>query len=190
MSLKPISWMTGATLEEHSKRKHKVVGEYVARYLEVRCQLPQQSRFKLAIVDGFAGGGRYKCGSPGSPLIFLEELRAAAEAFNVKRSAEGMSPIDIECLLILNDYDPKTVELLKQNVAPLIAHISQNVPRLHVRVEYFNKKFEVVVGVPRLAFLRIAGSRSIAVTCLGLEIRRDRGVRMRAAEAGDPRRCP
>jgi three-Cys-motif partner protein len=144
MSLKPISWTTGATLEEHSKRKHKVVGEYVARYLEVRCQLPQQSRFRLAIVDGFAGGGRYKCGSPGSPLIFLEELRASAEAFNVKRSAEGMSPIDIECLLILNDYDPKTVELLKQNIAPFIAHISQNVPRLHVRVEYFNKKFEVV----------------------------------------------
>ena len=144
MSLKPISWTTGAMLEEHSKRKHKVVGEYVVRYLTVRCQLPQQSRFRLAIVDGFAGGGRYKCGSPGSPLIFLEELRVATETFNVKRLAEGMSPIDIECLLILNDYDPKTVELLKQNVAPLIADISQNVRRLHVRVEYFTKKFEIV----------------------------------------------
>ncbi len=143
MSLKPISWKTGATLEEHSRRKHKVVGEYVARYLTVRCQLPQQSRFKLAIVDGFAGGGRYKCGSPGSPLIFLETLCAATEAFNVKRLAEGMSSIDIECLLILNDYDPETVELLKQNIAPLIAHISQNVPRLHVRPEYFKEKFEV-----------------------------------------------
>jgi three-Cys-motif partner protein len=139
MSLKPISWTTGAMLEEHSKRKHKVVGEYVVRYLTVRCELPQQSRFRLAIVDGFAGGGRYKCGSPGSPLIFLEELRVATETFNVKRLAEGMSPIDIECLLILNDYDPKTVELLKQNVAPLIADISQNVRRLHVRVEYFKE---------------------------------------------------
>jgi three-Cys-motif partner protein len=143
MSLKPISWTTGATLEEHSRRKHKVVGEYVARYLEVRCQLPQQSRFRLAIVDGFAGGGRYKCGSPGSPLIFLEELRIATETFNVRRQAEGMSSIDIECLLILNDYDPKTIALLKQSAAPLIAHISQNVPRLHLRVEYREKKFEV-----------------------------------------------
>jgi three-Cys-motif partner protein len=143
MSLKPIPWTTGATLEEHSKRKHKVVGEYVAQYLAVRCQLPQQARFRLAIVDGFAGGGRYKCGSPGSPLIFLEKLQAATEAFNVRRSAEGMSPIDIECLLILNDYDPETIKLLKQNIAPLIAHISENVPRLHVRDVYFNKKFEV-----------------------------------------------
>jgi three-Cys-motif partner protein len=143
MSLKPISWTTGATLEEHSKRKHKVVGEYIARYLAVRCQLPQQSRFRLAIVDGFAGGGRYKCGSPGSPLIFLEELRIATETFNVRRHAEGMSPIDIECLLILNDYDPKTIALLKENVAPLAAHVSQNVPRLHLRIEYREKKFEV-----------------------------------------------
>ena len=144
MSLKPISWTTGATLEEHSKRKHKVVGEYVARYLAVRCQLPQQSRFRLAIVDGFAGGGRYKCGSPGSPLIFLEELRIATETFNLRRQAEGMSPIDIECLLVLNDSDSKTIALLKENAAPLIARISQNVPRLHLRVEYLEKKFEVV----------------------------------------------
>ena len=72
---KQYSWLTGAILGEHSKRKHKVVGEYVARYLAVRCQLPQQSRFKLAIVDGFAGGGRYKDGSFGSPLIFVDELR-------------------------------------------------------------------------------------------------------------------
>jgi three-Cys-motif partner protein len=144
MSLKPISWTTGATLEEHSKRKHKVVGEYVARYLAVRCQLPQRSRFRLAIVDGFAGGGRYKCGSPGSPLIFLEELRIATETFNLRRQAEGMSPIDIECLLVLNDSDSKTIALLKENAAPLIARISQNVPRLHLRVEYLEKKFEVV----------------------------------------------
>jgi three-Cys-motif partner protein len=144
MSLKPISWTTGATLEEHSKRKHKVVGEYVARYLAVRCQLPQQSRFRFAIVDGFSGGGKYKCGSPGSPLIFLEVLRIATEGFNVRRGAEGMSPIDIECLLILNDYDPDTIALLKQNAAPLIAHISENVPRLHLRVEYREKKFEQV----------------------------------------------
>lgn len=60
MSKKPYSWVAGAVLEEHSRRKHKVIAEYVARYLTVRCQLPQQSRFRLAIVDGFAGGGQYK----------------------------------------------------------------------------------------------------------------------------------
>src|SRR5438093_9719458 len=113
MSLKPISWTTGATLEEHSKRKHKVVGEYIAQYLVVRCQLPQQTRFRLAIVDGFAGGGRYACGIAGSPLIFIEEMRVAAEALNLKRMSEGMAVLDIECLLVLNAASADTVKLLK-----------------------------------------------------------------------------
>jgi three-Cys-motif partner protein len=141
---KQYTWLSGAILEEHSRRKHKVVGEYVARYLAVRCQLPQQSRFRLAIVDGFAGGGRYKDGSYGSPLIFVEELRKAVEEFNARRLADKMSSIDIECLLVLNDYDPETVELLKENIAPLLANISQNVPRLHLRVEYQSDEFEIV----------------------------------------------
>lgn len=153
---KQYSWQTGATLEEHSKRKHKVVREYVARYLAVRCQLPQQSRFRLAIVDGFAGGGLYKDGSLGSPLIFVEELYKAANSFNARRLAERMSPIDIECLLILNDFDSETVELLRGNLAPLLADISQNVPRLHIRVEYLISEFEA--AYPRIKRLIEDGS--------------------------------
>jgi three-Cys-motif partner protein len=76
---KPYRWAAGATLEEHSKRKHKILHEYFARYMAVRCQLPQQERFRLAIVEGFAGAGRYSCGTAGSPVIFIEELRAATE---------------------------------------------------------------------------------------------------------------
>lgn len=157
---KQYSWQTGATLEEHSKRKHKVVGEYVARYLAVRCQLPQQSRFRLAIVDGFAGGGRYKDGSFGSPLIFVEELRKAAESFNARRLAERMSPIDIECLLVLNDFVSEAVELLKENLVPQLADISQNVPRLHLRVEYLSSKFEVVY--PRIKeLIEVGGYQNV-----------------------------
>src|SRR5262245_1711547 len=130
---KPYEWEAGAKLEEHSKRKHKVIREYLARYLAVRCQLPQQARFRLAIVDGFAGAGKYQCGTSGSPLIFIEVLREAIETFNVRRLAEGMSPLDIECLLLLNDYDESAIELLKRNVAPLLAEAKANAPRLHLR---------------------------------------------------------
>ena len=100
MVKKTYLWESGAELEEHSKRKHKILREYFARYLTVRCQLPQQARFRLAIVEGFAGGGRYACGTAGSPIIFIEELRAAIERFNLKRVAEGMAPLDIECMLV------------------------------------------------------------------------------------------
>ncbi len=139
---KPYSWKEGAALEEHTKRKLKILREYFARYLHVRCQTPQQSRFRLAIVDGFAGGGRYADGASGSPLIFIEELRAAAEQFNIKRASEGMAALDIECLLLLNDESRDATDLLKSHMEPLKAEIAEAVPQLHLQVEYSTEAFE------------------------------------------------
>ena len=144
MAAKNYSWEEGATLEEHTRRKHKILREYIARYLAVRCQFPHQSRFRLAIVEGFAGGGRYACGTSGSPLIFIEELRAATEAFNLKRQAEGMAALDIECFLFLNDSEKKTIELLKGHVEPMLAAVKAEAPRLHLQVKYLDNPFETM----------------------------------------------
>lgn len=138
------SWEGGVKLEEHTRRKHKILREYLARYLTVRCAYPPQTKFRLAIVEGFAGGGRYNCGSPGSPLIFLEELRAAAERFNIRRLAEGMAPLDIECFMVLNDAEPGTIDILKSHVEPVIAAVRSEVPKLHLQVAYFAKPFETL----------------------------------------------
>lgn len=143
MVAKPYLWQSGATLQEHSRRKHKILREYFAQYLAVRCRLPQQSRFRLAVVEGFAGGGRYACGAAGSPLIFIEELRAATERFNLERSANGMAPLDIECLLFFNDESPEAIDLLKTHVDPLLAAIKAEVPRLHLRTVYLTQPFEL-----------------------------------------------
>jgi three-Cys-motif partner protein len=136
------SWKEGVELEEHTRRKHKILREYLSRYLTVRCSLPQQTKFRLAIVEGFAGGGRYKCGSPGSPVIFIEELRAAAEGFNLRRKTEGMAPLDIECLLILNDAERETLDILKSNVEPVLAVTKAEVAKLHLQVVYCNNPFD------------------------------------------------
>ena len=142
MAKKQYEWVTGATLEEHSRRKHKILREYFFTYLTVRCQLPHQSRFRLAIIDGFAGGGRYRCGTAGSPLIFLEELQKAVEFVNGQRVAQGFGTVEIECLLVLNDVDRNVIELLKSNVAPLQSAITQTIPSLHLHVEYLTQTFE------------------------------------------------
>jgi len=144
MAEKPYEWADGATLEDHSRRKHKILREYFSEYLTVRCKLPQQERFRLAIVDGFAGGGRYQCGTAGSPLIFVEELKRAIEAVNVQRAAQGLGLIEIECLLILNDHNRDAIEALKANIAPLQAEIVENVPKLHLRIAYLTQAFEAV----------------------------------------------
>ena len=142
MSKKQYKWVDGARLEEHSRRKHKILREYTFDYLTVRCSLPQQQRFRLAIVDGFAGAGRYKCGSTGSPLIFMQELKRAVDAVNTRRRIQGLGMIEVECLLIFNDQDYNAIRLLKENVAPEQVNITQTCPKLHARVEYLNEIFE------------------------------------------------
>jgi three-Cys-motif partner protein len=153
---KRYQWDQGAVLEEHSKRKHKILREYFFDYLSVRCKLPQQSRFRLAIVDAFAGGGRYGCGAAGSPIIFLEELMRASEAVNLHRSANGFAPLEIECLLILNDESAEAVAALKTHTAPLLTAITELHPRLHAQVHYLNQGFET--AYPAIKPLLASGS--------------------------------
>ena len=104
--------------------------------MTVRCQLPQQERFRLAVIDGFAGGGRYSCGTAGSPLILIEELKRATETVNLQRASQGLGAIEIECLLVLNDASQDVLEILKAHVAPLHAEIKQSMVKLHLHVEY------------------------------------------------------
>lgn len=139
---KPYDWSNGAVLVDHSRAKHTILRQYIFDYLKVRCAIPQQTRFRIAIVDGFAGAGRYGDGSPGSPLIFVEELRRASEAINLKRSIDGLGPVEISCLLLLNDLDPKAVEMLRAAIQPLLAGVTAEVPLLTIETRFFNEAFE------------------------------------------------
>ena len=143
MAQKKYEWIDGAKLEDHSRRKHKILREYVSDYLGVRCKIPQQERFRLAIVDGFAGGGRYQCGTAGSPLIFIEELKCAAEAVNLARASRGLGAVEIECFLVFNDVSRDAITELKTHATPRLIEIEQNCSKLHLRVQYLNDPFEV-----------------------------------------------
>lgn len=144
MTEKKLDWVNGATLDEHTKKKHTIVREYFRQYLITRCQIPCQEKFKLIVVDGFSGAGLYKCGGYGSPLIFVEVLAQAFKEINVRRTTEGMRPVQIECLLILNDNDMSAIQQLRCNLAPLLAGTREGNPDLHIEVEYFSEKFNEV----------------------------------------------
>ncbi|AWJ87653.1 hypothetical protein TSH58p_24675 (plasmid) [Azospirillum sp. TSH58] len=139
---KAYQWADGATLEDHSRRKHKILREYFSDYLSVRCGHRRRDRFRLAIMDGFAGGGRYRCGTPGSPLIFVQELQYAVQRINIVRATEGSSPLRIECLLILNDADRDAFQSLKNNVNPVLQQVLEENQRLSINVEYSCDDFE------------------------------------------------
>lgn len=140
--LKAYAWDVGAVLDEHSRRKHKILREYFFQYLNVRCGNPQQTKFRLAVVDAFAGGGRYACGAPGSPVIFIEELQSALAAINIRRTSQGLAEVEIECLLILNDAKSDVTAMLRQRCDPLVAAAKEVTPKLRFEIVYFSKTFE------------------------------------------------
>lgn len=142
MVKRQYDWQNGPKLDSHTARKHKVVREYFAEYLRVRCGLPQQEKFRVAVVDGFAGGGRYLDGSPGSPIIFIEELIRASNELNIDRANAGMKPIELECLLVLNDAKRDVVAVLQKTVAAATVDIKDVAPKLTLHIEFRCKKFE------------------------------------------------
>lgn len=144
MVKKHYDWAAGQALDDHSKRKLKVLKEYFREYLITRCQIPHQSKFRLAVVDGFAGAGKYGCGNDGSPLIFLNVLKDTTQEINTIRASDGRRPVEIECYLVFNDSAQEAVRQLKENIAPFIAEIKETQSKLHVKTVVHNKKFDKV----------------------------------------------
>lgn len=142
MTKKAYDWENGAVLEDHTRKKHAVLRRYLREYLITRCQNPHQEKFRLVIVDAFAGGGLYVCGSFGSPLLFVDELSKSTTEINFRRAKKGLKPVAIECLLLLNDAKASVVEQLRRNIAPLLPKIDEESPLLSVQVEFSAKKFE------------------------------------------------
>jgi len=143
MVKKSYNWEGGATLDEHSKVKLKILDEYFCEYLRVRCVLPQQEKFRLVVVDGFCGAGLYGCGAFGSPLVLMSALQKTERELNLCRAVDGFKPIRIECQFEFNDTDKNAVALLQENIAPLIADIKENSPNLLISCIFTVGEFEV-----------------------------------------------
>ncbi len=142
MTKKAYDWINGAVYEDHTRKKHAVLRQYLRNYLTIRCQNPHQSQFRLVLVEAFSGGGRYACGSPGSPLICVEELSNATIEINLQRERSGLRPVNIDCLLLANDVSIEVVDELKENIAPMLAKVKDSVPNLSIAAEYTTERFE------------------------------------------------
>jgi len=142
MAEKKYAWEEGAVLAEHSRKKHQILREYFYNYVKTRCTSPLVRKFRLAVVDGFSGAGRYNCGSAGSPVIFVEELNRAITDINLSRAVSNMPLIEIECSLILNDADKNVIELLKNNLAPSLIQAKLANNNLKINPHYFSDYFE------------------------------------------------
>lgn len=161
MSVKPYDWENGAPLLDHTAKKLKVIGEYFAEYLRVRCgRIPQQEQFRLAVVDGFCGGGRYASGEMGSPLVFLDVLRRTISEIDTMRAANGFKPLRYECLFVANDTSPAAIASLQVHLPPVMAMIRETLPQLRLEVQVENRTFLDLYPAVR-SQLEAAGFRNV-----------------------------
>lgn len=72
MAKRHYDWTNGpAELEPHSLTKHQVLVDYLIRYFQQRLLNARgRDRFRITLVDGFCGGGRYQVN--GTVLISTE----------------------------------------------------------------------------------------------------------------------
>lgn len=115
------TWRVGAdppTIRPHSLAKHRVLGSYLRRYVEVLTANPRQDLFKLTLVDGFSGGGAYldertREERPGSPLIMLE---AMAEALARARAWRSKKPFHLDVRYIFVEKSREALAYLRDRI--------------------------------------------------------------------------
>ena len=97
-------------LDDHSEAKHRLLSSYIQKYLSIVCKNPRMDKFNLALVDGFAGGGRYQDDKPGSPLVMIEAVERARIDLNENRR----KPISINPSYFFVEQDPGNFAALKK----------------------------------------------------------------------------
>ena len=134
------AWTDGAVLKDHTHKKLQILRTYFHNYLRVKCT-PLNRKFKLAIVDGLAGGGIYEGGVSGSPMVFLEELTAFFAETEIWRKDQGLPELRIECLFIANDTSSDAWESLDPFLLAWEQENSER-ERLSVSIDRLRKPFE------------------------------------------------
>jgi len=92
MTRQHYKWEDQAKLGYHSLVKHKILRDYICAYVSTLTSNIKIDHFRLALVDGFAGGGKYIAewngetvyGSPFAMLDACHEAQAAGQALREK----------------------------------------------------------------------------------------------------------
>ena len=99
-------------VRNHSKAKLVVLRRYLRAYFDRLGSNPARDDFRLDLIDGFAGGGAFLDGDAivsGTPLVMLEEARAAEERLNRNRT----KALRFNCKFHFVDVNPDHTEHLR-----------------------------------------------------------------------------
>lgn len=94
-------------LDRHSATKHKIVEEYVRRYILTLMAQATIPTLQLTLVDGFSGGGSYLTEeggvTDGSPLLMMRAVREARAFLNIDRNIPRHVNVDYTFIDVLPD---------------------------------------------------------------------------------------
>ncbi|MEQ8261726.1 MAG: three-Cys-motif partner protein TcmP [Alcanivorax sp.] len=113
-------WYPGGQLpdlDEHSQAKHRIIADYIQRYVEVYMSNTSIVRFPLSIVDGFSGGGKYRdvLGNQivdGSPFVIMNAVDEVETRINEGR----IKPRKVDANYYFIDQEKEHTEFLKEEI--------------------------------------------------------------------------
>ncbi len=140
MSDEHHEWRLGGELpivRAHSVAKHRVIEQYLRRYVEVLTADLRIPRLRLTLIDGFAGGGLYRHHGTnevwyGSPLLMIRAMEDAQRFAQAKRSKDFK--LDVEFVFI--EKKSETFDCLRANIQG-----SEFCPRLADRIAFVKDDF-------------------------------------------------
>jgi three-Cys-motif partner protein len=120
MAKKEYDWALGEPppfIGSHSLAKHKILREYLVKYVTTVAANPRMDVLRLTLVDAFAGGGLYRRHGVseyhhGSPLIMLEAVREAAARLSVGRR----KPFHVDAKFLFVEREPENLRYLEQTL--------------------------------------------------------------------------
>ncbi|MFT0140865.1 three-Cys-motif partner protein TcmP [Alcanivoracaceae bacterium MT1] len=113
-------WTLGGNLpdlDEHSQAKHRIIAEYIQRYVEVYMSNTSIERFPLSIVDGFCGGGKYRSvlsneEVDGSPFVIMNAVDDVEREINKDRR----KPRSIDACYYFVDHAKQHTDFLREEI--------------------------------------------------------------------------
>jgi three-Cys-motif partner protein len=111
-------------LRDHSEAKHEILSEYIQKYLAIVCQPRFVDNFNLTLIDGFAGGGKYKGNKNGSPFVMIDAVSKATHDINLKREKH----VNIEPHYHFIENDKENYNFLKSSLDEFGANYNKIFP--------------------------------------------------------------
>ncbi|WP_334108933.1 three-Cys-motif partner protein TcmP [Methylobacillus sp.] len=105
-------------IDYHSTVKHKILRDYIKQYVATLTQNIKIDSFKIAIVDGFAGSGRYTAGWDSSKIVYGSPFTILEACQDAQRDAQSIrhKPFKLDAKFYFVEKDSDGFNTLKQTL--------------------------------------------------------------------------